>query len=220
MFVCGQRGFWRMWAPFAEENGIMAKRHNVTGLSVKTACNVIETLRSPVLSSPVTHRRDPGCRESMRGPLHVWPLTVLCSGLKNWFSFAIIALPSASSFAVTTTANPTHHRHDSPKRLNAGPVRLERSVQPHYCLAHSATYGVACRTIRSMATRRYAVAVGVEEKVEEKRARLPEWELIADHAMFDKLQDELTRYVSYYYCCTTLYCCTIDIVLLLLYYRL
>lgn len=30
---------------FAEENGIMAKRHNGTGLSVKTACRVVETLR-------------------------------------------------------------------------------------------------------------------------------------------------------------------------------
>lgn len=131
----------------------------------------------------------------MRGPLHVWPFTVLCSGLKNWFSIAIIALPSASPFAVTTTTNPTHHRHDSPNCLIAGPVRLERSVQPHYCLGHLGTYDVACSTIRSMATRRYAVAVRVEDKVEEKRARLPEWELIADHAMFDKLEDELTRYI-------------------------
>lgn len=128
----------------------------------------------------------------MRGPLHVWPLTVLCSGLKHWFSIAIIALPSASSFAVTTTANPTHyHRHDGPS-LIARSIRLERCVQQH-SLAHLSTCGAACRTIRSVVTRRSAVAICAEDKVEEKRARLPEWELMADHPMFDKLQEALTR---------------------------
>lgn len=52
---------------------------------------------------------------------------------------------------------------------------------------------VRVRSRRVATTRLDATLAPVEEKLEEKRARLPSWELLPLHGMFDDLERELTR---------------------------
>ncbi|CAM9474243.1 unnamed protein product, partial [Laminaria digitata] len=60
-------------------------------------------------------------------------------------------------------------------------------------LAHLPDVRVRSMSRRAATTRLDATLAPVKEKVEEKLARLPSWELLPLHGMFDDLQRELTR---------------------------
>lgn len=120
-------------------------------------------------------------------------LTTFYPGRRRCPVTAVMGLFWALLFAVSGQSS--GHRHQG-HRLR----RPSRHVASTRSTAAAAAFHLAHlpdvrlrSSRRAAATRLDATLAPVEEKLEEKRARLPSWELLPLHGMFDDLERELTR---------------------------
>lgn len=106
---------------------------------------------------------------------------------------AVMGLFWALLFAVSGQSSGHRHQDHSLRRPSRH-VASARSTAAAAAFHLAHLPDVRLRSSRrAAATRLDATLAPVEEKLEEKRARLPSWELLPLHGMFDDLERELTR---------------------------
>ena len=126
-------------------------------------------------------------------------LTIVYPGRRRCPVTAGVGLIWALLFVVSSRSSGYRHQDHRLRRLS-GRHKHTASTGAAAAAAAAAAFQVAhlphvlVRSRRAATTKLDATLAPVEEKVEEKRARLPSWELLPLHGMFDQLEEELTRY--------------------------